>query len=254
LDDPSTRLQVIFPGNIPGEIVSFSLKEIVVKVPAGAGSGPISVKSLYGSTRSKFYFRDDRNIILDWDNLTASGGWRSGDLASVDAPKLTGKYVTFNGAAGAGTGGDFGWNEDPYSFNLWGSANGRPNVPFYTGDLEKAALKFEVNVLEPWKSYSMQMIFTPWSTKGSNSYITDGSVPRGLWRPWQETGSYQTNGWVTVTLPLKDFVFKHDGTKCDNKLTESMLGGLTFFAYHGGVAGTACQIHMCIDNIRIVPL
>lgn len=254
IDDQAIPLQVFFPGNIEAEIVSVKINEIVVKVPEGTGTGPVSVKSLYGSTRSKFYFRDDRNIILDWDVLNAAGGWRSGNLASTDAPQLTGLYVTFNGAAATGEAGDFPWNEDPFSFNLWGEKNGRPNVPFYTGDLSKAALKFEVNVLKPWKSYAIQMIFTAWDVKDQNGYITDANIPRALWRPWEETGSYQTDGWETVTIPLESFKYTHTGAKCEKSLLESQLGGLTFYAYHGGVPGQECTIHMCIDNIRIVPL
>ena len=253
IDDPKTKLQVLFPGDIAGEIVSFTLKQLVVKVPAGVVPGPVKVKSVYGSATSRFYFRDNRNMILNFDDLTADWGWRSGDVSSTLVPKLTGNYVTFTGKA---VGNDFPWNEDGVSFNLWGSANGRPNVPFYSGDIDKAAIKFEIWVVEPWKAYAMQMIFTPWSDKGNNDYIatTAAQFPRGLWRPWEKTGSYQTEGWTTVSIPLSTFIYKNDGTKCDVPLTNSFLGGLTFDLYAGGVKGQDCKLSMAIDNIRIVPL
>ena len=84
IDDPNVPLQVTFPGNIPGEVLSVSLNEVSVKVPEGAGIGPVSVKTLYGSSRSSFYFRDDRNIILDYDVLTTSGSWRGGTIRQDD--------------------------------------------------------------------------------------------------------------------------------------------------------------------------
>lgn len=252
IDDPGTRLKVFFPGNIEGEVKNVNINEIQVKVPTGVGVGPIVVKSIYGSTRSTFYFRDDRNIILDWDVLNASGGWRSGIIANSNPAPVKGNYVRFNGQVAGKSGAT--WNEDPLSFNLWGTANGRPNVPFYSGDLSNASLKFECYVVEPWKACALQMIFTPWSTSGTNSYIADSNVPRGLWIPWQETGSYQTNGWITVSFPLTNFKFTPTGGPCPNSLTREMLGGLTFFVWSGGVDGADSNVHMCIDNIRIVPL
>lgn len=251
LDDPNIPLQVFFPGNLEAEVKSISIDEIVVTVPEGAGVGPVSVKSLYGSTRSSFYFRDDRNFILDFDELTAAGGWRSGRLGNSNPDPIDGNFVRFQGDMPADASSK--WDEDSFSFNLWNQANGRPDVPYYSGDISEAVIKFEVNILEPWKSGALQMIFTPYSTNATNSYIGDGSVPRGLWMPWSETGSYQTDGWETVSIPLSNFKFTPDGQTSANSLTTDMLGGLTFFVWHGGLVGEDCTIHMCIDNIRVVP-
>jgi hypothetical protein len=251
LDDPNNPLQVFFPGNLEAEVKSVSINEIVVTVPEGAGVGPVTVKSLYGSTRSSFYFRDDRNFILDFDDLTAAGGWRSGKIGNSNPEPIDGNYVRFRGDMPADASSN--WDEDSFSFNLWNQANGRSSEPFYSGDLNTAVLKFECYVVEPWKSAALQMIFTPYSTTGTNSYIADANVPRGLWIPWSETGSYQTQGWTTVSVPLSSFKYTHDGQTSANSLTNEMLGGLTFFVYHGGLTGEDCTIHICIDNIRIVP-
>jgi hypothetical protein len=217
-------------------------------VPAGAGVGPISVKSIYGTTRSAFWFRDDRNIVLNFDNLTAAGGWRSGKTGNSDPAGVAGNYVRFKGAMT-----DASWAEDDFSFNLWPSSNGRPDAPFYTGEIPDGVIKFECYVVEPWTSSALQMIFTPYSTSGTNSYIADSGVPRGLWIPWKDSGTYKTDGWITVTIPLSEFTKTHTGGTCANPLTKQMLRGLTFFVYNGGVAGTDCTPHICIDNIRVVP-
>lgn len=251
VDDPASPLMVLFPGNVPGTIVSFTINEIQVTVPSGVGPGQIQVKSLYGTTRSRFFFRDDRNIILNFDDLTAAGGWRSGVMGNSNPAGVSGNYVRFSGALAGGTG--VTWNEDGFSFNLWPQANGRPDEPVYTGELKDAVIKFEINVVEAWESCALQMIFTPYSVTGTNSYIADGSVPRGLWNPWKATGTYKTDGWETVSYPLSEFIYSNDGSVCANKLTADMISGLTFFVWHGGVAGKDCNPHICIDNIRVVP-
>jgi hypothetical protein len=250
INDPNTPLQVLFPGNIPGTIKEVAIDEIRVTVPAGAGVGPIQVKSIYGSTRSKFFFRDDRNILLDFDTKTAAGGWRSGVIANSSPAPVSGNYVKFNGSMGGAAGAT--WNEDAFSFNLWPSSNGRPNEPFFTGDMATAVIKFECFVTQPWQASALQMIFTPYSVSGTNSYIADNAVPRGLWIPWKQTGTFKTEGWTTITLPLSEFKFTASGGACANPLTAEMLRGLTFFVFNGGVAGTDCTVSMCIDNIRVV--
>jgi hypothetical protein len=253
IDDPNKPLKVFFPGNIEGEVQSISINEVKVKVPEGAGVGQISVTSLYGSGRSSFFFRDDRNYLLDFDNLFANG-WRKGVVGHSDVAPINGDYVIFNGDMLGGNGKT--WNEDAFSFNLWGPPTSDYPVPFYSGDLDKMALKFECYVVEPWKASALQMIFTPTSTTGTNAYISNSAVPRGLWRPWTTDSkkTYQTSGWTTVTVPLSNFTYTFDGNTCANPLTNDMLGGLTFFVWNGGVDGEDCKVHMCIDNIRIVPL
>jgi hypothetical protein len=251
VDDPALPLAVLFPGNVPGTIVSSTINEIQVTVPTGVGPGQIQVKTLYGSTRSRFFFRDDRNIILNFDDLTAAGGWRSGVIGNSNPEPVDGNYVRFSGAMAGGAGST--WNEDAFSFDLWPVANGRTDVPVYTGDIKDGLIKFEVNVLAAWQSSALQMIFTPYSVTGTNSYIADGTVPRGLWSPWKETGTYQTDGWITVSFPLSDFIYTPVGAECANKLTADMISGLTFFVWNGGVAGADCNPHICIDNIRVVP-
>jgi hypothetical protein len=251
IDDPNVPLTISMPGNIPvTEITSVEKTKIVFKIPNGSQKGYINVKSIYGTGRSKFQFRDDRGIILDWDTKDASGGWRSGKIANSNPEGISGNYVYFSGTLK----GDLStWDEDNFSFNLWGTANGRPEEDLFSIPVDQALLKFEVNVTQPWSACALQMIFTPWSTKDTNGYIADGQTPRGLWRPWESIGSYQTDGWITVSFPLKDFKYDHTGKALQVAGTGN-YGGLTFFVYHGGIAGTDCTPYICIDNIRVVPI
>ncbi len=122
-------------------------------------------------------------------------------------------------------------------------------------------LKFEVNIpsSNPWQSCALQVMFTgndvvTYAT-GTNAYFSDTNVPRGLWLPWKNTGSYDTGGkWTTVSMNLSEFNKTHEGNKCDRTFDKTMLTGLTFFVWAGGVEGKDCNPVIMIDNIRVVPI
>jgi len=251
IDDPNVPLKITMAGDIHvTEIKSVQKTQVRFVVPDGAQKGYINVQTIYGTGRSRFQFRDDRGIILDWDNLDAVGGWRSGNLAEEDG--ISGKYVVFKGNLEDGD-----WNENGFSFNLWGEKNGRPQGDFFdasASSLDKLVFKFEINVLTPWSANAMQIIFTPWGVKDTNGYI--GEIPehsRALWIPWAATGSFQTDGWITVAIPMTEFKYDKTGRVID-RLGPGNYGGLTMFVWGGGIDGTPCTTEMWIDNIRVVPM
>lgn len=251
IDDPNVPLTITMAGNIPvTEITKIEKTKVTFRVPSGSEKGYINVKSIYGTSRSNFQFRDDRGMILDWDNKDATDGWRPGVIGNTNPTGITGNYVRFQGTMDGEAGAT--WNEDAFSFNLWGPADGRPEGDLFTTDPATSILKFEVNVVESWSAGALQMIFTPWATTKVNSYLADKTVARGLWRPWETTGSYTTNGWITVSIPLKEFKYDHTGAMLQMP-GKGNYGGLTFFVFHGGINGTTCTPHICIDNIRVVP-
>ncbi len=252
IDDANVPLTISMAGNIPvSRIISIEKTKVRFKVPAGSQKGYLTVKSIYGTGRSHFQFRDDRGMILDWDKLNANGGWRSGKIKNTEPDGISGNYVYFTGALNGDPTKD--WAEDNFSFNLWGAANGRPQGDLFATAPSESVLKFEVNVTQPWSSLAMQIIFTPWATRDTNGYIADGKTPRALWRPWQGLDKgYATDGWVTVSIPITDFKYLHDGGTAE-MAGPGNYGGLTIFVYHGGITGTACTPYICLDNIRVVP-
>lgn len=276
IDDPNVPLTITFPGNVDvSQITKITKTAVSFIIPEGAVEGYINVKSIYGTGRSKFCYYDTRNILFDWDGshggIAMGHGWRDGSKVwkAADENSIDGAYIAFSGQE---LDGEIGvtWAEDAFSFNYWPEPeNGYPelsSLPAFADMIETYGvgglqLKFEVCVpaSNPWSSCGMQLIFSgnqhvTYAT-ATNAYFSDTTIPRGIWIPWMNTGSYDTGGkWTTVSVNLSDFNKTHEGTKCDVSFDKTMLTGLAFFVWQGGVAGTTCNPVIMIDNIRVVPI
>jgi len=253
IDDPATPLRVFFPGNLEASIIDFDLNQITVTVPSGTGVGPIQVKSLYGSTRSAFYFRDDRNIILDYDVLTSSGSWRSGTIRN-DANSLKGNYMMLKGQLEDNQGSE-DYTGGGFVSELWGDANGRPQANFFTGSPDDYLLKFEANV-KVWTGAYLNICFGPWASSVSpyqNQLYWSDVNARGLWKPWEGTsaGSFKTDGWITVTIPMSDI--KYNKNFGPMALDPSKTGSLTLWMKGpSATTGAKSDLEIYFDNVRIV--
>jgi hypothetical protein len=249
-------LSVQFTGGAMAEIVSVDETAIKVIVPDGAEPGPVTVTTNFGKDVSSFHFRDDRNIILNYDNLTSTGSWRPG-LFSSDGG-ITGNYLLLKGLVPTNA-----RNEDfsggCLESQLWGQGNGRPEGNFFTGDPSKLSMKFEANVVDWYGSY-LNICFGPWNNAG-NGEIWGNLNARAVWGPWDVADAELKNtGWITVTIPMTDFKYQM-GTPGGNVTYTSMsfdptiAGTLSFWVLGSPKAaaspGSPVEVH--IDNVRIVP-
>ena len=275
IDDPNVPLTITMAGNVEvTNITNITKTAVSFILPDNAPAGYINVKSIYGTGRSKFRYYDTRNILFDWDGshggMAIAHGWRDGSkvLREADENSIDGAYICLTGALDGAIGAT--WAEDEFSFNYWPEPSaGYPELsarPEFAELLEEYGvnglqLKFEVNIpsSNPWQSCALQVMFTgndvvTYAT-GTNAYFSDTNVPRGLWLPWKNTGSYDTGGkWTTVSMNLSEFNKTHEGNKCDRTFDKTMLTGLTFFVWAGGVEGKDCNPVIMIDNIRVVPI
>lgn len=273
IDDPNVPLSISF-GNVDvTEITDIQMSQVSFIVPQGAEECNVSVTSIYGTTVSSFHYLDTRNILFDWDGshggIATGHGWRNGTVQSTNPDGIDGSYIYFGGVPMSGTVGGT-WAEDNFSFNYWPEPEaGYPelsSMPDFAEmlsqyDVSELQIKFEVYVptSNPWQSSALQMIFSgndivTYAT-GNNGYFSNTDLPRGLWIPWQTTGSYDTGDqWVTMSMNLSEFNRTHEGQSCGNALTKDDFTGLTFFVWNGGVEGTDCNPVICIDNIRVVPI
>lgn len=288
VDDPNIPLTISMPGDITVEgeqITSITKTAVKFIVPEGAVQGNIRVKSIYGTGQSVFQYKDTRNILFDWDGkyegaLAAGNSWNGDNekkgqiLASV--PPVDGKYMVMGPATLSG-----GQWQTPgeYLMMYWPDPNATEGcVPLYNlpqfkkmledYKIEELALKFEVYVptSNPWMAEGMQIRFTSLDEVSMSNQTQDyiwnddesheeGKAPRGVWVPWEETGSYDTNNqWVTVTLKMSEFNKLVSGLASDTEFTQDRFAGLSIFLRGGGVDGEECEPIICIDNIRVVPV
>ncbi|MGN1210596.1 MAG: glycan-binding surface protein, partial [Candidatus Cryptobacteroides sp.] len=227
-------------------------------------------------------------LLFDFDGTnglyTVNKGWHEAPLAeggvSGNCLKLDASSETF-----ACDGSD--WHDGSCHFEYWagnwgdpesyGDADGRRllDIVDFT-NYSSMVLKFEVKIDKEyaWTGCPMQIIFSGVQhvSNGNagvkdiygntlagcnNTYFHDDGIglPRYLWRPWSETGSFDTDGkWLTVTVPISEFTSYYDGTKASGTLSADCFSNLELFFYAGTSSeGTPCTPIVYIDNIRAVP-
>src|SRR5690606_36816809 len=128
--------------------------------------------------------------------------------------------------------------------------NGRTE-PLFSGDPADMVLKFEANAVNPGSAVGLSFIFAPRGT--TNGALYEDNKPRAKWMPWRNSGSYQTNGWVTVSIPITEFKYHGAGTALSE--FPAAYENLDIFLANRGLVytGTACDPIILIDNLRIVP-
>lgn len=289
VDDPNVPLKVILPdGQEMTKFNSFTQGTITFNMPECNTEGTIMVESIYGKSESPFHYLDSRGIMFDFDGLTGLGnhGWHSRDIIS-DETSITGNFVQLgNGTAKMSE--DGGWDDSNFSFEYWcGSWDTPQNVTSGDGialhnlvdftNWQNMSLKFEMLVPSayPWSAGAMQICFEGYdrvtlsgnpidgfsgTVMGANAKVFNGEdgmgvYGRAMYRPWTESGSYDTKDkWVTVTIPLTDFIYDREGKaakETPNKPED--FASLTMFVVGGGINGTECTPVIKIDNIRAVP-
>lgn len=281
-DDPNVPLKVIFPGDVTADIRNLSQETLQVVVPEGTEEGQITVSSIYGDGKSSFHYLDTRGLMFDFDGLTGLGnhGWHNAAIED-DGTGISGNYMRLGDGSTTLAAAD-AWDDNNFSFEYWaGSWNSPTDYPEREGirlfdlvdfsDFNNMSLKFEICVpaAASWQSCAMQVIFAGTdkvsmgnagtdiygnTVAGCNNSYFQGTYARGLWQPWTINEAYHTDGqWVTVSLPIKDFVYAADGSGATSFLSSSSdFASLQLFLWNGGVTGVDCTPMLKIDNIRAV--
>lgn len=185
--------EVIFPIDIPATM--FGLKtdvliQVVVPEDAKTGNGVIKLITNLGEIIETPIINitgvdpvvDPTLVFFDFDALSYwwndAGNVQNDPDVSLDGSGYYFVDHTCNGWTG------FFWRNG--SNNFPGATIGT-NVADYV-------LKFDINVFEPITGGEFA-----WRLKGSSGDFWY------YWKPWESTGSYSTNGWITVTIPLTSF-------------------------------------------------
>jgi len=257
-----TPIVVEFPdgagGYLPAQLVSHSETRLEVIVPDGAGTGPVRVTTNFGTNESVLHFRDQRNIILNYDEAgkTPTGSWRPGIFVSDDN-SLDGKYIKFQGVYNAGE--RIEGEGSPYESQFWAQVSGRSETTMLPGEPADYDLKFETKIVNWYGSY-LNICFAPYDFKDSNQELWDNALnARAIWGPWDvKNAPIDTDDkWITVTIPITDFKWAM-GMENDNvaytemKFNKNVTGSLSFWVLSAPQADNS-PFEFYIDNVRIVP-
>ncbi len=248
--------KVIFPGGIAGtNLVSTGTTSITVTVPNGITTADsLTLTGAYGTGASKFvfdnYLSPGTGFLANFEDGNPYFGWQWwGGIKEKDAsayPNSTGNYVRIH-PSGAINAGDASWYADNRAVMVAGSPwVSSANLSDPIGNY---ALKFEIYVKIPWTNGSLMI-----APAGNFNFLA-------RYAPWEKTGtgSFVTNGWQTVTIPLTSFLSGSGSYNASGKPAANIP------ALTGGTNAAAIQIMLyndsatplaafdaAIDNVRIV--
>lgn len=275
--------EVVFPDSTSKGIkvaaVAGSNDSIVkVIVPKGSTSGKLRVIVGNDTISSKFQFRDSRNMIIDWDKKFATwGGYdpyeenEEGEHKLISSVLLD-SLVKLPAALPEGCNGAyamlFGKYNKPWSMNQsmyiqyvanpldGGRGDHSIAGPFDGYDVKDLALKFDVYIPKeaPYQKVHTEIYFGPYDAPDKHGR---DRVPLYFWEPFAVSGSYSTEGWETVTIPLAEFT--HSVVSAEAKFPTPIdlkkSTNLTFVQFGDTVGGVGDNfVLMCVDNFRVVPI
>ncbi len=221
-------LTVTFTGGAAGQLVSVKDDEIQVKVPTGAQPGPVTIKTNFGETKSDFWFRDNRNLLIHNDPWT--GWWgQSNVVPGTDPLAISGNFTRLTGNVGAWAWTEWiGGREDALatSHNLPDDAVINP---------DKYYLKFEINTLKPYNNNMIKIMIGQ-----VNNPDPDWNAEPYYFRP-----PFDTKGkWQTVAIPFTEVIANYH---TNWGLRPQGYGVKVWFHGPGAV-----DADVAFDNLRVV--
>ncbi len=222
-------LTVTFAGGVEGEKVLVDDQELQVRVPAGVQPGQITIKTNFGETKSNFFFRDNRNVLIHNDPW--SGWWGQDMVVSASDPMaISGNFARITKSIGAWAWTEWiGGKEDALatSHNLPDDAVLNP---------DKYNLKFELNTVKPYDGNMIKIMIGQ----------VNGPDPDWNTEPYFFRPPFDTKGvWQTVIIPFNEVVANY---KTNWGLRPQGYGVKVWFHGPGGV-----EADVAFDNLRVVP-
>jgi len=221
-------LTVTFTGGVTGQLVSVKDDEIQVKVPAGAQPGQVTIRTNFGETKSDFWFRDNRNLLIHNDPWT--GWWGQNNVVpGTDPLAINGNFTRLTGNIGAWAWTEWiGGREDALatSHNLPDDAVINP---------DKYYLKFEINTLKVYNNNMIKIMIGQ-----VNSPDPDWNAEPYYFRP-----PFDTKGkWQTVAVPFTEVIANYH---TNWGLRPQGYGVKVWFHGPG-----ALDADVAFDNLRVV--
>ncbi|HET7118885.1 MAG TPA: glycan-binding surface protein [Hanamia sp.] len=258
--------QVIFPGNISGtNLMVTSATQLSVMVPPGiTTTDSLRLTGVLGTAASPQLFdsyitHPSPGYLCTFDAQYSSDntgfvGWTGG---YADAPTTATTYPGGTGGSGVLL------QSSPMSANAGPTSQGNPGLlqlspfPWVSNtslSINNYSLKFEIFVKTAWSKGEIWIAVGGWY--GWSSYTA-------RYAPWETAtgGKYEPAGWVTVTIPLSQFITGNQfwqtawstaGSPA-TKFSDFPATDLCFMiANDQPSAVPANSINLAIDNVRIV--
>jgi hypothetical protein len=263
---------VTFPDgtSVPGEEIetttdgleaTFTLPNSLTPEP-----GPLTYTTAGGTSESspRFMYREQRGMLLNWDDHTSWAGWGATVATSSDSQFGSGAEGSFAILGGQGEipVGDNSWYNGSQAINLNNQEWVAPeNLSEQPGNF---AVKFEMNIAEEWNTGNV-IIHIHETTQNYQS----GYGYRV--QPWlRDDGTVQAvnwQGWRTFTIPLSEFTDGYGDPEGAAVPSLTALLGEDGKAGPGGPDGNPSSFRLnnidgnapipasqafAIDNIRVV--
>ena len=211
VDNDEVPLTLTIAG-VPIEIESNDQYNIYFTMPDGVEEGAIEVTTRYGTSISKFHYKETRNMLFDnWGDTSVPGtnlggnGWSTPQIKN-DEYSIAGPYLQMgDGSTGIDESGTETWPQNLFQFDYhagsWDTpekfegegASVRLSTLFNAADWQNMALKFELYVptSNPWSAAALQLLFS------ADEQITVGTQNNYWWRDMSEdaiNGGYALAG------------------------------------------------------------
>lgn len=222
-------LTVTFEGGVQGELVAVEDEMIQVRIPPGVQPGPIVITTNFGETKSNFFFRDNRNMLITNDPWS---GWWGENLVvpGTDPLAINGNYTRITASVGS-----WGWTE-------W--IGGREDALATAHNLPDDAvlnpgkynMKFEINTFKPYDGNRIKFM------------IGQVNNPDPNWdnEPYFWEPPFDTKGkWQTVSVSFDEVVSKY----VTNWGIRPQGYGVKIWFHGPG----SLDADIAFDNLRVVP-
>lgn len=246
LKEGDTPFIVTFPGGVVAEVKSYTENEIVVVVPECNLSGEITVEGEYGASLTKFKYRDDEGMFIDFEDI--SWDWWGYTTAYVknDDQSLSGAYVEMVGSAA-----DWNWNTSGLALYMADNINEDgsfvENLIPEGADPANYTFKFEARI-NSWSDLDMSM----WFSGAYNTFTTDGEEGQFHWSGFKD--GTPKGEWVTISVPMTSFNTNKEESVTDRVVTAADMGSFSifFFGACDDAANIGTPISIYMDNFRLV--
>jgi len=210
--------------------------------------GVVSVTTPSGTATTTFNVHDFVDgVFQNWDNINGYPWGSNTENSSTDFPGNTGYYNVLTATNVPPN--DFTWYAGGRGVNM-GASQWVP-VADIDSSLSSYAVKFEVSVPQS----------TPWVGGSIFVAVNYGFTYIARYRPWINAAGkatpFTTKGWITVTVPLSNFV-TNNGTGTPVSSITDLVGatgnnGMNIWYINDGSTSVAA-FTMAIDNIRVVKI